>query len=206
MKSSKKFLITLSLIALVTILIFAFVFSKKSDQSEDKIDEVDYTYNILKNSGFETGKFYPWEKTFEDTRNYYAFIDDLVKYEGNFSLNVTADLYSENLGVYQKLKNFPRNKKLVLNGKIRTEDITSAFLSIELYNKEDSLLAEASTDTLKGTNDWIHLTTWVRTINPELSYIIVRCNLLGKGRVWFDKLELYPIEIENRTIIPVQRQ
>lgn len=105
-----------------------------------------------------------------------------------------------NLQVTQSIRDFPRNKKLILNGYIRTEFVDIAFLQVMLYNIKDSLLACASTDTLSGTTDWTFITTWVRTQNPELSRIKIACVLQGKGRAWFDKLELYSINIKYQNL------
>lgn len=205
MKRNKKFLIGLSLFALILILIIALFFSGKKAPKEE-IDEVDYTFNILKNSGFESGDYSFWHKEFSNNQNYNAFLDEIVKFEGNYSLNLNSDLDTINLSVYQILKSFPKDKKLILNAKVRTEDVDAVYLSIELYSKKDSLLAQSISDTLRGTNDWTHLTTWVRTINPELSYLTIKCNLKGKGRAWFDKVELFPVDIQQKSFFPVRKQ
>lgn len=205
MKRNKKFLIGLILFALILILIIALFFSGKKAPKEE-IDEVDYTFNILKNSGFESGDYSFWHKEFSNNQNYNAFLDEIVKFEGNYSLNLNSDLDTINLSVYQILKSFPKDKKLILNAKVRTEDVDAVYLSIELYSKKDSLLAQSISDTLRGTNDWTHLTTWVRTINPELSYLTIKCNLKGKGRAWFDKVELFPVDIQQKSFFPVRKQ
>jgi len=205
MKRNRKFLIGLSLFALTIILLIAFLFSGRKDETKEAIEEVDYTYNILKNSDFEEGNFNYWKKNFLDQNENFSLIDDIVKFEGDYSLNLTSELDTNYLTVYQTLSYFPKDKKLILNAKVRIEGVSAAFLSIKLFSGKDSLLAVAATDTLKGTSDWTHLTTWVRTINPELSYIKVECNLKGKGRVWFDKIELYPVEIPSGSILPITR-
>lgn len=204
-KSNKKFLISLVIFAALTIVVIALVLTPKSEKEEETINEVDYTFNILKNSDFETGNFSHWKIQFQNSSKYFALVDNLVKLNGNFSGNLTSELDTIEISIAQKIENPPRDKKLILNGKVRTEYSTAVFLSIELYSKKDSVLAISYSDTLKGTNDWTHLTTWVRTINPELSYVVVKCNLVGKGRAWFDDLEMYPVDIEQKTFIPIQR-
>lgn len=201
MNSNRKFLIGLIVFALIVIFIIVSIFSGEKKNNKEVINEIDYTYNILKNSGFETGNFDFWGKSFVNHTNYFLLIDDIVKYEGNYSLNLTSELDTTNLNVYQILRSYPKNKKLILNARVRTEDVDLAFLSVELYSIRDSLLTEAISDTLRGTNDWSHLTTWVRTINPELAYLKIKCNLIGKGRVWFDKLEIYPVDIPQNIFI-----
>ncbi|MCX8056674.1 MAG: hypothetical protein N3F03_03565 [Ignavibacteria bacterium] len=205
MKSSKKFLVLLLIFAASVIVVIAIFLSGKKEEIEEKFDEVDYTRNILKNSNFERGDFSYWKVDFNNQSKYFSLIDDLVKFEGNFSANITSEIDTLSLSFSQTISNFPKEKKLILNGRIRTESVKAVYLSIELYSKNDSLLAIAASDTLKGTNDWSHLTTWVRTINPELKYLIIKCNLIGKGRAWFDNLELYPVDLEQKSFIPIQR-
>lgn len=205
MKRNKNFLIGLSLFALVIILLVAFLFTGRKDKNKKEIEEVDYTYNILKNSDFEEGNFNYWNKNFVNHKENFSVIDDIVKFEGDYSLNLTSELDTNYLSAYQILNYFPKDKKLILNAKVRTEGVSAAFLSIRLFSGKDSLLAVSTTDTLKGTSDWTHLTTWVRSINPELTYIKVECNLKGKGRVWFDKIEIYPVEIPSGSLLPITR-
>ncbi len=205
MKNNKKFLVILSLLAIAIIIMLAVIFSRDGKTIDESVNEVEFTVNKLKNPGFETGDLEHWWKNFRNNMKYFAFVDEIVKFEGNYSLNITSDLDNTNLWVEQKIFDFPINKKLIFNAKVRTENVNAVFLSIELLSNKDSLLAQAFSDTLKGTNDWNHLTTWVRTINPDLQYIIVKCNLIGRGRVWVDNFELYPIDIQQKYILPFKK-
>ncbi len=205
MKNNKKFLVILSLLAIAIIIMLAVIFSRDGKTIDESVNEVEFTINKLKNPGFETGDLEHWWKNFRNNMKYFAFVDEIVKFEGNYSLNITSDLDNTNLWVEQKIFDFPINKKLIFNAKVRTENVNAVFLSIELLSNKDSLLAQAFSDTLKGTNDWNHLTTWVRTINPDLQYIIVKCNLIGRGRVWVDNFELYPIDIQQKYILPFKK-
>lgn len=203
-----KFLFVLSFFALVVILlIFILIHPKDKIEKIPQSEEVEYTKNILKNSDFESIDLSPWIIEFEINQTNYCFLDNLVKYSGKSSLNISSEKMDSNeirsFQITQSIKDFPKNKKLILNGYIRTEFIDKVFLQIMLYNINDSLLACASTDTLSGTNDWTFLTTWVRTHNPELSKIKIACVLQGKGRAWFDKLELYPIDIKYQRLFRV---
>lgn len=202
---SNKFLLVLSFFALVVILlIFILIHPKGKIEKIPQSEEVEYTKNILKNSDFEKNDLSPWIIEFEINQSNYCFLDNLVKYSGKTSLNIYSEKMGSNgirnLQVTQSIRDFPRNKKLILNGYIRTEFVDKAFLQVMLYNIKDSLLACASTDTLSGTTDWTFLTTWVRTQNPELSRIKIACVLQGKGRAWFDKLELYSIDIKYQNL------
>jgi hypothetical protein len=205
MKSRKRFLIYLSTFSLIIILALAFFVSENKKEESELFEDVDYTFNILRNGNFESRELAPWSLDFKTSNSMFVFIDEIIKFEGNQSLNITSDNDGEILTISQIVKHFPTNKKLILNGKVRTEDVQATYLSIQLFSKKDSLIAEALSDTLVGTNDWTHLTTWVRTINPDLAYLKIKCNLVGKGRAWFDNLELFPVEIEQKTIIPIRK-
>lgn len=205
MKSSKKFFISLILFAIIFIVIIAVIMTDKNEKEDQKLNEVNYTYNILKNSDFENGDLSNWKLSFDNSSKLFAFVDDIVKYDGRYSANLTSDLDMVEINIFQNVSNYPNNKKLILNGRIRTENAKATFLSIELYSNNDSLLAVSFSDTLNGTNDWKHLTTWVRTTNPELSYVIVKCNLVGEGRVWFDNLEMFPVDLDEKVFFPFRR-
>ncbi len=211
MKNRKLFLYIISGFALIVVLIVALSVGQTEKSELEVFDHVDYTRNIILNGGFEFFELTPWKSNIENTRHQNVILDDIIKFEGNQSLNINR-FTKQNGGkeseikVYQILKKFPTNKKLILNGRVKTEESNSVFLCIELYSKSDSLLAIAISDTLRGTNDWSHLTTWVRTINPQLSYVKIVCNLTGSGRAWFDKIELYPVEINENIFIPFGRK
>lgn len=198
MKKRKNFLLYLTLIAFVIIGLLAFLFSGKTEENESVPEEVDYTSNILKNSGFESGDFYPWKVGFKVNNTTYALIDDLVKFSGSFSLNISSEKDTGLYVVSQVIKPIQIDKKIIFNARVRTEDVSNAFIRIQLFSFQDSLLVQAYSDTLKNTNDWVFLTTWLRTVNQQSYYIKVDCCLYGSGRVWFDKLELYPVDIKEK--------
>jgi hypothetical protein len=202
MKNRKNFLIYLSAFAMIVILIIVLLFPGKTLDEEKLPEEVDYTSNILKNSSFENGDLSFWESEFIFDQKSFAFADDIVKFDGYYSLNITSERDSEILTTTQIIKPIQLDKKIIFNGRIRTEDVDAVFLRMKLFSSNDSLILETTSDTLKGTNDWTFLTTWLRTINSNASYLKVECCLQGKGRVWFDKLEVFPVEIKERIFYP----
>lgn len=204
MKSRKNFLIYLSLFAVLVIALLILLFSGRKDEDKISLDEVDYTKNILKNSNFESGSSNFWKFNSQIGNGSFAIVDDIVKFEGNYSLNITSESDSEFSTVSQIIREVPRNKKIIFNARVRTEDVKAVFIRMKLYSSKDSLIVEALSDTLKGTNDWTFVTTWLRTINPETSYLKVECCLSGIGRAWFDKLEVFPVEIKERGFFSIQ--
>jgi hypothetical protein len=204
MKSRKNFLIYLSLFAILVIVFLFIVFSGKKSDEENLPEEVDYTINILKNPGFETSQMSFWKSEFQFDQKSYALVDDIVKFEGNYSLNITSERDNQILVVSQMIKPIQLDKKIIFNGRVRTEDAEAVFLRMKLFSSKDSLIVEAFSDTLKATNDWTFLTTWIRTLNPDASYLKVECCLFGKGRAWFDKLEVFPVDIKEKGFFPVR--
>lgn len=181
-----------------------FLLTQHSEKENIEPEEVDYTQNILQNGGFESWNFSYWQIQKSVSNQSSVFIDDIVKYDGNYSLNLNSDLESDSVIVLQIIKSIPKDKKLIFSGYLKTEFVDYTLVSVELYSKNDSLIVSTSTDTLRQTNDWQYLTTWVRTINPDANYLVVKCVLLGKGRAWFDKLEIFPVDIKDKGFSPVR--
>ncbi len=202
----KRSLYIWGLTAFAFAVVFVIFLSTRQNVEEDEIkpEEVDYTKNILKNGGFESLNFTCWIIKKPETNQISIYLDDIVKYDGTYSLNLNSDSENDSIIVLQKIKPVPLDKKLIFNGYLKTESVDYAFVSLELYTKNDSLIISTSTDTLRRTKDWQYITTWVRTINPDASYLVVKCVLLGKGRAWFDKLEIFPVDIKKKGFFPVK--
>lgn len=220
-----KFLPILVILALVITLFILFVvkpISPIQEEENNKVKDVDYTKNILQDPNFEKANFENWSKANDDFEGVSIFFDNIVKREGKYSLCITSKESHFVLGekvvyfVYQRLENIPYDKKLILNVRMKTESFEStpkdssnnlilqkeadwsAFVTLELYDRKDSLLTITNTDVIEGTTDWTHYTAWIRTQNKNSKYLLIKCALEGKGRVWFDNLELYPVEIQQK--------
>lgn len=191
-------------ISALTVVLVLFLSTQQREVQRVEPEEVDYTQNILQNGGFETADLTKWSiKKFRSNQTS-VYIDDIVKYDGRYSLSLNSDFERDTVIVLQVMKSLPKDKKLIFIGYLKTEFVDYAFVSLELYSKNDSLIVFTSTDTLSKTNDWQYLTTWIRTINTDADYLIVKCVLLGKGRVWFDKLEIFPVDINEKGFFPIR--
>lgn len=218
-KLKNKFLSILIISASVITLFILFVVNPISpvpEKENDKIKDVDFTKNILQDPNFEKANFENWRKANDNFEGVSIFFDNIVKSEGKYSLSIVSKESHFVIGekvvyfVYQRLDNIPYDKKLILNAKMKTESVEStnyiqsqeaggsAFVTLELYDRKDSLLTITNTDVIEGTTDWTHYTTWIRTQNKDIEYLFIKCALEGKGRVWFDNLELYPVEIQQK--------
>jgi len=196
----KKFLMILSAFALSVVLIFIFLI--KPEENKYEIRNVDFTKNVLMNSQFEEISISPWEVDFSQKNQSYAYLDDIVKFKGKNSLCLLSESKNNLISVSQTISNVQRNKKYILNGYLKTEDFVTGFLKLELYSASDSLIAFSDSYKLKGMNDWTFLTTWVRTMDTKITKIKVKLVLEGNGRVWFDELELFPVEINTIFLTP----
>ena len=186
-------------IALTAILLLA-VFQKKSREvTIVKPDDVEKVSNLLKNHSFENiidaGK--DWSVKAEMPFADFGY-DSFTKYDSASSFVLLSDADDKPpIFISQKVSSIKANRKLTLFGFIRTEDCDSAKLEIELHDK-DSLLIKGFSNCAKGTTDWMEYNAWIKTFLPanvveENLYVIVRCVVYGRGRVWIDKVRLYSL-------------
>lgn len=160
---------------------------------------VEYVKNLIFNSSFELGdgnKASGW--IFETSGDKVYFERDAIeKFDGKFTANLTSDEPNVKSFLIQNLQNFPKDKKFILYGAIKTYEVDTAFLRIEVYDRLGNLKSFNSTDFLTGTNDW-QVYTCAIIVGKDAEKIKVKCVLLGKGRVWFDDVELVAVKYEEK--------
>ncbi len=106
-------------------------------------------------------------------------------------------------------------KKLRLSGAIKTEEATTAALWVQCWQRTPyKLLSVSSTSDktpVSGTSDWRDVEMTV-DVPAGTGFVMVRCVLRGKGKVWFDDLSLteimspakqHAIEPEKPESIPI---
>lgn len=192
-------------VALTAILLFA-VFQKKSfEEAVVKPDDVEKVNNLLKNYSFENiiDAKTDWSVNTNMPHSDFGY-DSFTKYDSaaSFVLLSNADNQPP-IFISQKVSNIKANRKLTLFGFLRTEGCDSARFEIELYDK-DSLLIKGYSDFARGITDWTEYNAWIKTFLPanvaeDDLYVVVKCILYGKGRVWIDKVRLYSLP-EKSTI------
>ncbi len=159
---------------------------------------VEYVKNLIFNSGFEIGQgnlVKGWE--FEsDGEGIYFDRDVIEKFEGKFSANINSDVSPAKAFLSQNINEFPKEKKFILYGAAKTYDVDSAFMRIEVYDTLGNLKSFNSTEILKGTNDWKVYSCAV-IVGKDAGKIEVKCFLLGRGRVWFDDVELVAVKYDE---------
>lgn len=203
-----KFIIVLVIVAAIVTVILYFITSQMEYRLDDlRSKDVEFTKNILKNPSFEENDFKHWIKANDFFPNVTLSYSDEKQKEGTYSFHINSEEKYFDRGepvsvfIYQRISKVPINKKLVFNAYIKTHDVEAAFISLELYDSKDSLLTVTNTDLIEGTNDWTYCTTWLRTQNENIKYMLVKCALEGRGKVWFDKLELYPVETAPKYLL-----
>ncbi len=199
---NKFFIILIASAFIITLSLFLFLRTndKQADKIKNSTNDVEFTRNILLNASFEYPDFIHWHKANDFFPNIILSYSSEEQKDGRSSFFISSNEMFFDRGepvsifIYQQIENVPLDKKLIFNSYIKTENADGAFISIELYDKNDSLLTVTNTDLIEGTTDWTHYTTWIRTQNENIKYLLIKCALEGKGKAWFDKLELYPID------------
>ncbi|MEN3038343.1 MAG: hypothetical protein ABDI07_04185 [Candidatus Kryptonium sp.] len=160
---------------------------------------VEYVKNLIFNSSFEIGignKANGWNFQGSGSKIYFER-DGIEKFDGKFTANLTSDETSSRAFLIQEIGNFPKDKKFILYGAIKTYNADTAFLRIEVYDTLGNLKSFNSTDFLTGTNDW-HVYTCAVLVGKDAGKIKVKCVLLGRGRAWFDSVELVAVKYEEK--------
>lgn len=84
-------------------------------------------------------------------------------------------------------------KTLHISGSIKTEDATKAALWLQCFRKNPArVLAAATTITdspVYGTSDWTRVEATI-DVPPGTDFLVMRCVLEGRGRAWFDDIEV----------------
>lgn len=193
--------------AIVTVILYIITSPMEYGLDVSNPKDVEFTKNILKNPSFEENEFKHWIKANDFFPNVILSYSDENQREGHRSFHISSEKKFFDRGepvsafIYQRIETVSMDKKLVFNSYIKTVNADAAFISLELYDMNDSLLTVTNTDLIEGTNDWTYCTTWLRTQNENIKYMLVKCALEGRGKVWFDKLELYPIEAASKYLL-----
>ncbi len=199
----KKFgVIIVFLSILLALLLFILVKKKQEFIESEKANApytVEYVKNLLFNSSFELGD---WNRAkgwiFESSSKKVYFERDVIeKFDGKFTANITSEDSFARAFLVQEIKDFPREKKFILYGAVKTYGVDTAFLRIEVYDTLGVLKSFNSTDFLNGTNDWKVYTCAV-IVGKDVEKIKVKCVLFGIGRAWFDDVELVAVKYEEK--------
>ncbi|MHC4478608.1 MAG: DNRLRE domain-containing protein [Planctomycetota bacterium] len=100
----------------------------------------------------------------------------------------------------QSIQNIPKGKTIRLSGFVKTEDADAVNVCVQYWDiKGKNMLAFASTPILRGDQDWMLVQSRPIVIPTETASIIVRAALTGKGKAWFDDLELVVVDLSEQT-------
>lgn len=195
------YIISVVLVAVVLTLILLFaVFQKKSlEEAVVKLDDVEKVNNLLKNYSFENiiDAKTDWSVNTKMPFSDFGY-DSFTKYDSAVSFVLLSNADNQPpIYISQKVSNIKANRKLTFFGFLRTEDCDSVRFEIALYDK-DSLLIAGYSEFAKGITDWTEYNAWIKTFLPANVveadlYVVVKCVLYGKGRVWIDKVRLYSL-------------
>lgn len=200
---NKPFIVLLFIFAMLigSILIVGVLQKSEIEDEKEKlrIDKIEKVNNLLNNYSFENSLSGNDWKIISDGKSVSLF-DNVIVHHGKYSLSVISEFDNNIFTIFQKIKNIPNENKISFMGFVKVELADSAKLEIELYSSKDSLIIKGTSEILSGTTDWYKLNAWVRNSDSEINYVIVKGKLYGKGRVWFDEMNLYAIPIETNNI------
>ena len=187
-------------IAILLSVILFYVLGRVLPQKEDiqeafyPYNKVERTKNILVNHSFERElNASNWTITDKVANSLLAF-DKFIKKDGFISLLIESGTEGD-VSIWQVISRIEYQRKYVLFGSVRSEGIDSMRVSIEVYSSTDSLLFKGISETLKKDNDWIVLSTWVRTQEEFIGYLKVVASVWGNGGTWLDNFKLYALPI-----------
>ncbi len=136
------------------------------------------------------GAYFPWDKD-----DYFSYKDDSVKMDGNNSLRLQKEISSTKPGFGVVTFSLPANFKgteITLRGYIKTEDVKDGYAGLWLRSDAGTQMVELnnmSQEGVEGTKDWKQYSISV-AMNEDVTFIVFGGLLTGKGKSWFDKLEL----------------
>lgn len=202
MHNKSLFLSSLIIFAIllgVILIIGIFMSKNEEDSTLEMFSNIERVDNLLGNHSFEyeLDAKKDWAVKLNSTNVFFRF-DNIVKREGKFSLLLfSEDTITVSATIKQKIVNLIPDNKITLFGFLRTEDVDSVRFELHLIDKNDSTIIIGYSESLKGTNDWTELNTWIRTIEERSYSVIAKGILYGKGYAWFDNLRLYSLPIKQ---------
>jgi hypothetical protein len=91
----------------------------------------------------------------------------------------------------QRLRYIPRGRAVQVRGYIRTEQAEAANICVQCWGPGgESLIGFASTPVIRGDHGWTEAQSERLIVPPETTMLMVRAALTGKGRAFFDDVEL----------------
>ena len=167
-----------------------------------------FNFELLNSSGVQ-----PEGLSLFGSKEYILLADSNTKQNGKYSLYLESPtkLQSSPFASYGFM--IPADYKgseIRLKGFIKTEDINQpsfAGLILKLYGENDKLInaANLGSEGVRGSNDWCaHAVSLPFT--DEVRKISAGVTLFGKGKAWFDNLQLFIDDKEISTIPTIKKK
>ncbi|MBC7873861.1 MAG: hypothetical protein H7Y01_07695 [Ferruginibacter sp.] len=127
--------------------------------------------------------------------DYFAYKDDSFKMDGNNSIRLQKNIASTKDGFGVVTFSLPANFKgtrVTLKGYIKTEAVQYGYAGLWLRSdagNEMVTLENMYQQGVSGTQDWKQYSVTVR-MDEHITSLVFGGLLTGKGKCWFDKLEL----------------
>ncbi|MEA3478486.1 MAG: S41 family peptidase [Bacteroidota bacterium] len=133
--------------------------------------------------------------------NYLIAVDSAIVQNGKYSVTLEFDGNTPNFKAWAL--NFPADfegEKIRLTGYIKTENVSDGYAGLWMRIDPSVAFDNMNDRGVKGTSDW-ELYEINLNLKPSANNIVVGGMLVGKGKMWLDKLE---ITIDGRPLDQAQ--
>jgi len=151
---------------------------------------------LLRNASFEEGQLdfpYYWKREVENWWRVELIWDKNQSHTGKASICISNRnwLDSGTESWCQDIWDVPSGNHLILHGFIKTEELWGkAQICIQCLDSQGRVIASSTTyHASSGNRDWTEVGTDI-VVPPETSHMKVICSLRGRGKVWFDDINL----------------
>jgi hypothetical protein len=158
-------------------------------QDSIKVFNLDFEQNLNKNELPDD-----WIKW--GTSDYSTQTDTSIKYSGNYSVVINPLPTSEGKSFGSVAHLLPANynaTSITLKGYMKTEDVRDGFAGLVLRidgRSEPIAFDNMQNRNIQGTNDWTQYEI-ILPFSTEAKKIFIAGLLVGKGKAWFDKFEVF---------------
>jgi hypothetical protein len=169
-------------------------------QDSIKVFNLDFEQNLNKNELPDD-----WIKW--GTSDYSTQSDTSIKYSGNYSVVINPLPSSEGKSFGSVAYLLPANynaSSITLTGYMKTENVSDGFAGLLLRvdgASEPIAFDNMQNRNIQGTNDWTQYEITL-PFSTEAKKIFVAGILVGKGKAWFDKFEVF---LDGKNITEVEQ-
>lgn len=127
-----------------------------------------------------------WKKKSD---NVVITLDSIVKFQGEYSLNIKPTEKSQGLyGVVNEINSTFNGNQITLIGYMRAQDVQSAYFYLIVGNEANQFSFDL-TEPISGTTEWQEFKITL-PYTTEATKITIAANIEGQGEVWIDDVRI----------------